>query len=69
MFEMQESVIASDDVRWNAIMDSITKWNVTGRAAYIYSVCASAEVATEIKELCEYSNGGFSTGRHAIEFD
>ena len=57
MFEMQESVIASDDVRWNAIMDSITKWNVTDRAAHIYSECTSPEVACEIKDLWEFSNG------------
>jgi len=66
---MQESVIASDDVRWNAIMDSITKWNVTGRAAHIYSVCTSAEVASEIKDWWEFSNGVVSAGRHAIELD
>jgi len=63
MFEMRESVIDTDDIRWSAIMDSIIKWNVTGRAAHIYSACTSTEVASEIRDLWEFSNGvGSVTG-------
>jgi hypothetical protein len=60
MFEMQESVTETDDVRWNAIMDNIIKWNGTGRAAHIYSGCTSAEVASEIRDLWEFANGAWS---------
>jgi len=66
---MQESVTEIADVRWNAIMDNIIKWNGTGRAAHIYSACTSAEVASEIKDWWEFSNGVVSAGRHAIELD
>jgi len=57
---MQESVTETDDVRWNAIMDNIIKWNGTGRAAHIYSGCTSAEVASEIRDLWEFANGAWS---------
>ena len=66
---MQESVTEIDDVRWNAIMDNIIKWNGTGRAAHIYSACTSAEVASEIKDLWEFENGLVSAGRDAIDSD
>ena len=57
---MQESVTETDDVRWNAIMDNIIKWNGTSRAAHIYSGCTSAEVASEIRDLWEFANGAWS---------
>ena len=54
---MRESLIESDDIRWSAIMDSIIQWNIAGRTAHIYSAYISSEVASEIRDLWEFSNG------------